>query len=323
MSSCFLRLVLVWAGLHLAVAPVDAAQAIVDTFDRFKLADGPIAWNTRGTWSLSRGVLINRYTGTGSWVHEAVWFVARESLPAGCLVKIDVLHRYSTRRAGYAALRAVDSKTKAYVEFHSNCPGGTLSCRTSDTAPEVEKLGTRHRAVRGQFASCAIRWKGFDPTTGKGSVELLHARRAGPQAVLALVARGQVANLRRLDKFEVVLNGETQWSAARAVMFDNFRLEVSPGPDLPRAFEAAVHLGQPIELFWKDIDGEVAYVLERAVGGDGAWKPLARLPADTTGYTDRDVRPAVPVRYRLSAEGPKGRCPWTRRRCSPARTSCC
>ena len=281
----------------------------MDDFERPGLADGPVAWEAKGTWEVQNGQLVNRSKNRDRWPNESVRFRAPRAMPAGGIVRLDALHDGVHRTPGYLSLLARDSESKAYVEWVSSRNAVPAGYRTTATAPEIKPPAAPCHWVGRQFATYAIRWKGYDEKTGKGSVELLFAAKA--DAELAAAVSVEVPALQKLDQFELVLNSEDQAGAAPTVAFDNFRLELSEGPELPAGFSARAGADSRLHLSWQDVPDEDGYVLQRATGPAGEWQDLPRLPANTTEHEDREAQPSVLYRYRLRAENNKGQSSWT------------
>ena len=307
-SSC---LSLVVVALSLLPRGAEAGEALQDDFDREKLEGGPVAWQLRGAWGIADGRLVTRYRGREKWPHAWACFSTPKPMAVNGVVRVDAVHSAVVRTPGYLALRAEDRESKAYIEWLSNCNNRANQYRTSVTDPEMKPFPKPCAWAPAQLATSALRWRGYDERAGAGSVELLYAPKAGAEAELSLVALVAVRGLRRLDHFELVLNAENQGAAAPTVAFDNFRLELSEGPDVPLRFAAQATDDPRIALSWQDVAEEEAYLLQRATGPAGAWRELARLPADAAAYDDRATQPSVLYRYRLRAENLKGQSSWT------------
>lgn len=75
-----------------------------------------------------------------------------------------------------------------------------------------------------------------------------------------------------------------------------------PLPAAPTGLAAAAQGTSAIALTWIDnaID-ETGYTLERRVGSDPAWAPLATLPPGTTSYLDQTLTAATTYTYRVRA----------------------
>jgi len=285
-------------------------QILEDRFDRVKLEGGAIAWEVMGAWAVHDGQLVNRYRGRKQWPHERASFDAPRPMPVDGLVCVDAVHRNLVRKPGYVALLAMDNESKAHIEWVSNCDKKTIHYRTSETDPEIKPVPKRCEWVPRKLARYALRWKGYDAKTNKGTVELLFAQRAAG-GELSTVGLFSVTGLRSLDHFALVLNAEEQEAAAASVALDNFRLELSEGPDVPLGFKATVEDEGRVRLAWQDVADEETYVLQRAAGPTGEWQQVARLAADTATYEDGDADRSVLYRYRLRAASEKGHSSWT------------
>jgi hypothetical protein len=89
----------------------------------------------------------------------------------------------------------------------------------------------------------------------------------------------------------------------------------APGPasaDAPTELRVVQVSGEKVELQWVDnARGEVAYVVQRCVGGDCAdfANAIGQGGSDITTATDRQVQPGVTYRYRVYAVFPTPRGP--------------
>ena len=307
--SSLLGVVVITSGLLAGAG--EAAQVVEESFSREELEGGPIQWQLRGAWGIAEGRLVTRYRGREKWPHAWACFSPPRAMAAGGVVRVDAMHSGVVRTPGYLALRAVDRGSKAYVEWVSNCNSTANQYRTQVTDPEFKPFPKRCVWVAGQSATYGLRWKGYDERTKEGHVELLYAPKAEAEAELAVVMSVAVAGLRKLDHFELVVNAENQAAAAPTVAFDNFRLELSEGPDAPLHFTAQAGAKGGIRLTWHDVPAETAYVLQRASGPGGEWQEMARLPADAAAYDDAAAVRSVLYRYRLRAENKKGCSAWS------------
>jgi len=309
--ACSSFVAIIAAASALLPGLAQSAQVLRDDFDRETLEGGPIAWKLRGAWGIADGQLVTRYRGREKWPHAWACYSAPKPMPLNGLVRVNAVHGAVVRKPGYLALRAVDRESKAHVEWVSHCNSTANQYRTSVSDPEFKPFPKPCQWVAKQAATVAFRWKGYDPQTGEGRVELLYAPKAAADAELSLVALVAVKGLRRLDYFELVLNAEDQAAAAPTVALDEFRLELSEGPDVPFDFATQASANHRIQLTWRDVADEEAYVVQRAAGPADEWQGVARLPADTATYEDGKAQRSVLYRYRLRAESNKGHSSWT------------
>jgi len=74
-------------------------------------------------------------------------------------------------------------------------------------------------------------------------------------------------------------------------------------PEPPAGGSSQVEEGdEGILITWEDnSDHELGYIIERTEQGVGNWREIARVPANTTSYLDRNIVPGVAYSYRVSA----------------------
>ena len=306
----WLAVALGWLSRSFAL-PAQAGQALEDNFERQALAGGPVAWQAKGTWAVENGRLVNRSKSRDKWPNEMVWVRASRPVPVGGLVCVDAVHDGVHRTPGYLSLLARDSDSKAYAEWVSHRHTMLAGYRTSATDPAFKSPPKPCLWTAAQFATYTIRWKGYDEKTKTGTVELVYTPKAGADPDQSIAFSVEVVGLRKLDQVELVVNGEDQAGTAQTAAFDNFRIDLSEGPDLPAGFAAAPTPGGGVRVAWNVVADAEAYVLQRAAGPDGGWAELARPPGDASSYEDGQAQPSVLYRYRLRAENKKGASSWS------------
>ena len=106
-------------------------------------------------------------------------------------------------------------------------------------------------------------------------------------------------------RFAVPDGGSTRYSVdSEHVYTKTTALGVPPAPaDL----EAEAVSTSQINLGWKDVDGELAYDLERQTGLTGVWQTVdANIPPDEISYGDVGLTPGQLYRYRIRAKNAAG-----------------
>ena len=105
-------------------------------------------------------------------------------------------------------------------------------------------------------------------------------------------------------------SGPAGQRAVRLVPIDEPDPAGPPAP--PSRLRGRVLSPLQVRLTWIDnSDDETRFGIQRAVGANGSFVPLARVGADVTRYSDRSVTPGTTYRYRVRAENAAGRSAWS------------
>ncbi len=102
-------------------------------------------------------------------------------------------------------------------------------------------------------------------------------------------------------RFSVPDGGATRYSTVSETVYT--KTTASTAPPAPEDLTATPVSTSQINLAWKDVDGEVAYDLERQTGLTGTWQTVdGNIPADETSYGDVGLVAGQLYKYRLRAK---------------------